>query len=92
MFRKALMTTATAVCAATLFAGSAAPDSNYGKSSGQSHTSTQRPFANIPEAVWNRHVGWCSSRFKSYRWRDNSYQPYSGPRKQCWSPHITASH
>lgn len=32
------------------------------------------------------HLEWCSSRYRSYRPRDNSYTPYSGGRKQCNSP------
>ena len=33
------------------------------------------------------HVRWCHERYVSYRAWDNSYQPYSGPRQQCWSPY-----
>lgn len=29
------------------------------------------------------HVSWCISRYRSYRAEDNSYQPFSGPRRQC---------
>ena len=29
------------------------------------------------------HVSWCMSRYRSYRAEDNSYQPFSGPRRQC---------
>ena len=32
------------------------------------------------------HLEWCSSRYRSYRPRDNSYTPYSGGRRQCESP------
>ncbi|WP_051777260.1 BA14K family protein [Pseudorhizobium pelagicum] len=32
------------------------------------------------------HLEWCSSRYRSYRPRDNSYTPYSGGRKKCDSP------
>lgn len=32
------------------------------------------------------HLEWCSSRYRSYRPRDNSYTPYSGGRKPCDSP------
>ena len=32
------------------------------------------------------HVRWCSSRYKSYRAWDNTFQPYNGPRRQCRSP------
>ena len=33
------------------------------------------------------HIAWCYDRYRSYRHWDNSYQPYHGPRKQCWSPY-----
>ncbi len=33
------------------------------------------------------HVDWCYDRYRSYRARDNSYQPYSGGRRQCNSPY-----
>jgi len=32
------------------------------------------------------HVDWCFERYKSYRARDNTYQPNEGPRKTCVSP------
>ncbi|MCA1440560.1 BA14K family protein [Ensifer sp. IC4062] len=35
----------------------------------------------------NRHVDWCYARYRSYRAYDNTYQPYSGPRRQCYSPY-----
>lgn len=33
------------------------------------------------------HVRWCHNRYRSYRAWDNTYQPYNGPRRQCWSPY-----
>jgi hypothetical protein len=33
-----------------------------------------------------RHVEWCAHRYRSYRAYDNSYQPYEGPRRSCYSP------
>jgi hypothetical protein len=33
------------------------------------------------------HVEWCYGRYRSYRAYDNTYQPYHGPRTQCWSPY-----
>ena len=33
------------------------------------------------------HVAWCYSRYRSYRAWDNTYQPYHGRRRQCWSPY-----
>jgi hypothetical protein len=35
----------------------------------------------------NAHVQWCYSRYRSYRAFDNSFQPYNGPRRQCYSPY-----
>ena len=32
------------------------------------------------------HVRWCYNHYRSYRASDNTYQPYSGPRRQCVSP------
>lgn len=33
------------------------------------------------------HVRWCYDHYRSYRASDNTYQPYSGPRRQCVSPY-----
>jgi hypothetical protein len=33
------------------------------------------------------HVRWCYDRYRSYRASDNTYQPYNGPRRQCYSPY-----
>lgn len=33
------------------------------------------------------HVRWCQDRYRSYRASDNSFQPYNGPRQQCYSPY-----
>ncbi|RWP44362.1 BA14K family protein [Mesorhizobium sp.] len=35
----------------------------------------------------NAHVQWCYNRYRSYRTWDNTFQPYNGPRQQCWSPY-----
>ena len=32
------------------------------------------------------HVDWCYSKYRSYRAKDNTYQPDKGPRKICVSP------
>jgi hypothetical protein len=34
------------------------------------------------------HLDWCHGRYRSYRESDNTYQPYSGGRKECVSPHM----
>ena len=36
--------------------------------------------------VSSPHVAWCQARYRSYRAYDNSFQPYHGARRQCWSP------
>lgn len=33
------------------------------------------------------HVQWCYARYRSYRAYDNTYQPYHGPRRPCYSPY-----
>ncbi|MBP0440835.1 BA14K family protein [Tianweitania sediminis] len=33
------------------------------------------------------HVQWCYDRYRSYRASDNTFQPYNGPRRQCYSPY-----
>ncbi|MCQ1850288.1 BA14K family protein [Neorhizobium galegae] len=35
----------------------------------------------------NSHVNWCYARYLSYRAYDNTFQPYYGPRQQCYSPY-----
>lgn len=37
--------------------------------------------------VSQRHANWCYARYRSYRAWDNSFQPYGGPRRQCYSPY-----
>jgi hypothetical protein len=34
----------------------------------------------------NDHEAWCYNRYRSYRAWDNTFQPYNGPRRQCYSP------
>ena len=33
------------------------------------------------------HVQYCYDRYRSYRASDNTFQPYNGPRQQCYSPY-----
>jgi len=35
----------------------------------------------------NAHVQWCYNRYRSYRAYDNTFQPYNGPRRACYSPY-----
>ena len=32
-----------------------------------------------------KHIHYCQTHYKSYRLSDNSFQPYHGPRQQCYS-------
>jgi BA14K-like protein len=34
-----------------------------------------------------QHVRWCQNRYRSYRINSNSFQPYNGPRRICYSPY-----
>lgn len=45
------------------------------------------PPAYRPRPAGDAHVRWCYSRYKSYRAYDNTFQPYNGPRRQCYSPY-----
>jgi hypothetical protein len=40
----------------------------------------------VGRAYSNRHVEWCSERFRTYRVSDNTYIPSAGFRAQCNSP------
>ncbi|MCO4319660.1 BA14K family protein [Phyllobacterium sp. 21LDTY02-6] len=49
-------------------------------------------IANQPRRVirsggGSAHVQWCYDKYRSYRASDNTYQPYNGPRQQCYSPY-----
>jgi hypothetical protein len=33
------------------------------------------------------HVNWCFGRYRSYDAYSNTFQPYNGPRQQCYSPY-----
>jgi hypothetical protein len=33
------------------------------------------------------HVRWCYARYRSYRAWDDTFQPYHGPRRPCYSPY-----
>jgi hypothetical protein len=33
-----------------------------------------------------RHYEWCAGRYRSYDSYSNTFQPYNGPRQQCYSP------
>ncbi|TPW28816.1 BA14K family protein [Martelella alba] len=44
-------------------------------------------YATSGNGINPRHYQWCEDRYKSYRASDNTYQPYNGPRQQCYSPY-----
>lgn len=46
---------------------------------------TERRY--IRRSTSSSHVEWCYDRWRSYREYDNTYQPYNGPRRQCYSPY-----
>ena len=46
-----------------------------------------RPRRHYRAGLSRAHIRWCENRFQSYRVWDNTYQPFHGPRKQCWSPY-----
>lgn len=41
----------------------------------------------IEGSLSQAHYDWCYNRYRSYRASDNTYQPYNGPRRQCYSPY-----
>jgi hypothetical protein len=98
MFRKSILKTAalaviTATVAATGVSTASAGGYGYGHGSyNKGHVVKKvivnRPFAHIQDRIWHQHVDWCQGRFRTYNTYDNTYQPYSGPRAQCWSPYI----
>lgn len=45
------------------------------------------PSRPVETGVNPRHANWCYDRYRSYRAWDNSFQPYGGPRQQCYSPY-----
>lgn len=47
---------------------------------------TTRPVYRSVE-VAPAHVRWCSTRYRSYRAWDDTFQPYNGPRRYCLSPY-----
>lgn len=50
--------------------------------------SSQPRYESGPRVVsGSPHVRWCYARYRSYRASDNTFQPYSGFRRQCYSPY-----
>lgn len=49
---------------------------------------SQRRYVEPPRSSnYDRHVDWCYRRYRSYRASDNTFQPYNGGRRECYSPH-----
>lgn len=46
-----------------------------------------RPRNRVYRGGGSAHVEWCYSRYRSYRAWDNTWKPYQGPRRQCFSPY-----
>ena len=46
-----------------------------------------QPPVRVVRPAGNAHVQWCYDRYRSYRAYDNTFQPYDGPRRQCYSPY-----
>ncbi|MDI7861467.1 BA14K family protein [Rhizobiaceae bacterium n13] len=47
----------------------------------------QPRYYGAPAYAGNAHTSWCYSHYRSYRASDNTFQPYSGGRRQCNSPY-----
>ncbi|MBA3447878.1 MAG: BA14K family protein [Pseudaminobacter sp.] len=52
------------------------------------------PYVGRPSRLFPRdrpapsHRDWCAERYRSYSARDDSFQPYDGPRTRCVSPYL----
>jgi hypothetical protein len=46
----------------------------------------------LQPAVNDAHLEWCYARYRSYDPNDNSYNAFSGARRECISPHFDQSH
>ncbi len=68
-----------AFVAGAIIGGALAGDGYYGGGYGPRYYLDGNPGS--------AHVDWCYSRYRSYRAYDNTFQPYHGPRQQCYSPY-----
>lgn len=58
--------------------------SPFSQQAGRSGPAMAQAGAIASSAVGSRTTStWCSTRYQSYRAKDNTYQPYDGPRRQC---------
>ncbi|WP_417689892.1 BA14K family protein [Roseibium sp.] len=46
-----------------------------------------RPGYPVARHLSRAHYDWCFRKYRSYRARDNTFQPYHGPRRACRSPY-----
>ncbi|OXT01558.1 hypothetical protein B7H23_00840 [Notoacmeibacter marinus] len=46
-----------------------------------------KPRYRYSDGFSRAHYRWCHNRYRSYRSYDNTFQPYHGPRRQCYSPY-----
>lgn len=47
----------------------------------------ERPRRHYRDGYSRAHYRWCHNRYRSYRSYDNTFQPYHGGRRQCYSPY-----
>lgn len=89
MFRTHILrAAAVAMIATSAAAGSTGPVSAAYLDSGTIVLAGLSLTVKIPAHMWQRHVVWCTKKYKSYRAWDNSWQAtFNGPRRQCWSPY-----
>ena len=63
----------------------------YGPRYYQPYYAPRAYYAPAPRRIYrsgtNSHVAWCYNRYRSYRAYDNTYQPFNGPRRECYSPY-----
>lgn len=99
MSGKSLLSTITlAILAASAGIASDSPASaggyGYGNSNSTYNSYQQKRVRNhAPRNVYqgsNPHLRWCYDSYKSYREADNTFQPYSGGRRECLSPYDAA--
>jgi len=43
--------------------------------------------SSVSRSGTSAHIYWCYGHYRSYRAYDNTYQPYNGPRRPCYSPY-----
>ncbi len=47
----------------------------------------RRRYRQARRSLGRNHVSWCYNRYRSYRTSDNTFQPFHGGRRQCYSPY-----